>query len=1308
MSTTIFSEKRTRSQVTLPDEILQQLSQRSPLKDARIALRNNTSTLSECSMDVHAEEVEETDDELLLSPGKVLPVPRAKRSASPSARDEYSSHSDTPVDGRELKRVKRDTEPSRNDESDITNTKNTNARHAFVPTPTHTRTLSQPETRKKSSRARSGTASGVINRDTSPVGTTGVSGKGRAQSVPLFPAASSSTVIHIDLRNPPPSPRRPRSRSPSKEREFRIVSGPMLVPKLDPIPDETNSGMHIDEDVFKSPDSQPLRPAINSLNDPPTIGIISSSEDAAQTVPVVQGLPTIIEVPSTPDTHRPTMSFMSPLTPLPETPHPSKLEGITNNRYAGAGWGTDPEEEDEDNDSSLAPPNPKPFPVSGATTQSRLPRPSSIVNLSSTSQGSAGNSARPESAVPMGPPPILPTKKPLPPVSSKLPPIVSEKVEKKDAFVALLNGARQMKEQEIAKGKGKERASSSKAASSSSSSVKYGAGNAGPSKTQKSKSNDGPKAMKEAESPRMSLKAKMRPKGKPKAKPVPAPIPMPSYDSEVEDKEQPRAPSPVPTLQPSRPSTPPPMDVSMEFIDAPSPAKSAQPAPASTAEVHPANSIAVMEHEPSERFQESEPSAATVHNDPHYPNTTPGTNVPAMDLTPTPGEPPAPKPTTKKPHMSKRMPTAAVERVTRSTSSRLGKLQLEVTRPLQRTTSGKEVVGQKKSIPSLLPVASGSSSKDTVMKPKPAPDFPYDTGASTSSLSSLPTDPITDPALPSGSPMKLSSPAKKTRESSFARPTHSAAAKQVRSPVKAKLAKSGAPSPNKLTRAASMFTARPTATGLSRTFTGFGPSAGGPSSLSTLSSALEKLRMPPPGRPNTSMGFNRDIDSDTSFELKQDSKDDTAIGQLALKPTSGPSKAGSQGGNGGRLVQRTLISGGSSSRTGKSIFGGGTIMRGSGGFKVPGNSLKTGSRIFGAGGGTFSGAARARSMQKASRKTSLPSVMASPVKGGGSDGTVADDDDDDMAVVAGTGAESSADSKKDVSADVPTTGPTTSEKGKEKERPAEAWRMNASMRVSLASQALSQSLSPLPSKETGLMGPPATPAGRSGMRSTSSSYPSTSSAGKAPERVSPNTRSMTMALRSAPGGLEKTRGGVGGHISSGKKTAAEAPESLKILKDCVIFVDVRTDDGDEAGSLFVEMLESVGARILTRVGQTCTHIVFKNGLMSSLTRYRLLRDPKPLVVGIGWVVECVEQRQQVDETKFLVDLDGMNVSGTNKRRRSMLPKLISRDLDESSSDIERDREGADGDVSMDGSTSSLIDDGLTPLEKARRRKGITT
>lgn len=75
--------------------------------------------------------------------------------------------------------------------------------------------------------------------------------------------------------------------------------------------------------------------------------------------------------------------------------------------------------------------------------------------------------------------------------------------------------------------------------------------------------------------------------------------------------------------------------------------------------------------------------------------------------------------------------------------------------------------------------------------------------------------------------------------------------------------------------------------------------------------------------------------------------------------------------------------------------------------------------------------------------------------------------------------------------------------------------------------------------------------------------------------------------------------------------------------------------------------------------------------------HRLLKEPRPLVVGIAWVVECAEQCTRVDEDRFLISLDGVNVAGTQKvrpllflilphipdrfgfgwqRRRSMLPR----------------------------------------------------
>jgi hypothetical protein len=372
--------------------------------------------------------------------------------------------------------------------------------------------------------------------------------------------------------------------------------------------------------------------------------------------------------------------------------------------------------------------------------------------------------------------------------------------------------------------------------------------------------------------------------------------------------------------------------------------------------------------------------------------------------------------------------------------------------------------------------------------------------------------------------------------------------------------------------------------------------------------------MPPPERPNTSMGFNRELDVDRDLEPNKYSTDDSSIGgrkveSTMLKRTVSVESAESDIEDSGEVHAE-----GSSARHGPSHFeqklsrpfsrqrvgtaklysGSGLIMRGG---KTP-SSLQHKPRIFAV--GTF-GSGR---VTKASRKTSLPSVMASPVKGNGTADVVEEADmDTDAAHLNHTDALSlsSLAMGREMKLLVP---------------------KSPSRRVSLASQALSQSLSSLPSKQTQIMGPPTTPPiRRPGLRSSSSNYPSAS------RQVSLDTT----ALSSAPTSLGKVKGGVGGHVfgRSAEHTTASSnmvPESLKILQDCVIFVDIRTDDGDEAGSLFVEMLEGVGAKvcplnmftpdcnfdwasyqILTRVGQTCTHIVYKNGLMSTLTRYRYVR-----------------------------------------------------------------------------------------------------
>ena len=115
--------------------------------------------------------------------------------------------------------------------------------------------------------------------------------------------------------------------------------------------------------------------------------------------------------------------------------------------------------------------------------------------------------------------------------------------------------------------------------------------------------------------------------------------------------------------------------------------------------------------------------------------------------------------------------------------------------------------------------------------------------------------------------------------------------------------------------------------------------------------------------------------------------------------------------------------------------------------------------------------------------------------------------------------------------------------------------------------------------------------------------------------------SNSAGAKTAPGALGKP-GGSGAHVSSRGKSGDSSNSnhanganrtngvtpptagSLKVLKGCKIFVDVKSDNGDDGAPLFVEMLEGLGAKVLGSVGSTCTHIVYKNGMQSTLTRYR--------------------------------------------------------------------------------------------------------
>ncbi|RDA95512.1 hypothetical protein CP533_5476 [Ophiocordyceps camponoti-saundersi (nom. inval.)] len=129
----------------------------------------------------------------------------------------------------------------------------------------------------------------------------------------------------------------------------------------------------------------------------------------------------------------------------------------------------------------------------------------------------------------------------------------------------------------------------------------------------------------------------------------------------------------------------------------------------------------------------------------------------------------------------------------------------------------------------------------------------------------------------------------------------------------------------------------------------------------------------------------------------------------------------------------------------------------------------------------------------------------------------------------------------------------------------------------------------------------------------------------------------------------------------------EANSSL--LEGAVVFVDVHTDEGGDASSIFIELLGQMGARCvktwhwnpaggddLTKAG--ITHVVFKDGSKRTLEKVRaaggLVR-----CVGANWILDCERQGQRLDEAPYIVDTSLVPRGGA-RRRKSMEPKALAK------------------------------------------------
>ncbi|KAJ6497745.1 hypothetical protein C8R45DRAFT_1211578 [Mycena sanguinolenta] len=1390
------SKRVTRSQLPLPDS---QLSlTRSPLKDARIAQRSNSMQPQD-----PAGEDADTDDEILLSPGKNRHLnsqvnTNSKRSASPPLNDEYDE-SAAPQDGRELKRLKRDPEETdkrakqRDSEPEGSDIENTNTNLRTTATPSHIRNLSEPVlvSNRKPSKPRS----------TSKQTPASPKGKGRARSVPVFPV--------LDLSKPQVTPwhRRARSRSPSKERD-----SPKLQPTfafLTSIPDEGSM-------------PPPALPSI-ALPTPP------ATAPEPPTVPA----PAIFEPPFTPMAssakYRAVFATpMSPLTPLPETPRPFQSRQDFDGLPRTLGWGFDISDEQPieglPTTSSLFPPisatqpaispadDVSAPPAVEAPVPSEVTTPQEIVEAVQPAKGFNVQSRLPWPSVApstMGPPPVPAasssnptTKKSSTKASSKLmgPPHVpipssssstSTSGAPKNAFSLMMaSSARGTVVKGKGKGKEKEKEKPAKPAASTSSSTAPSKPATMPSTSSssssavassskvpakdpacapqpkekegkgKGKEKEKEKAVEEKpkeDTKKASLKAKMRPREKPKPLPLPIHVRLPDEN----DGERTSTPTAV-----SRPETPTVMalpEVKVERFSSPL---------SELAETEPAQEeipAGVVQPVPS-RFSSpltdiDESEADPVVDDALQP---PASSSPDMFLSPAAGpqlelaaEPEvaaeamgavsSATPQAGEEPLSTDVDMSVVGAAVPATPSR-DVFMDSVDEPVQHadvsmlSAHAAEPNGSKLAVvkpksrvakpraPAPLPVPADRVTRSASLKRKEAEGgpstqkklFSFGVGAvtadgnpakkqkmnsdhSTSSQAGPSASPSKIP-LPSSSKRAVVSgpdvgvPASPSKRSSFADATKSSAARasltktpvKSNKPVSAAAAPSGgSPSPikNKLARASSLFTARPPPS-FTRTFTGLD---GSTSSLQTLASALEKLRMPPPERPNTSMGFSKDDSDKTLAESSTHSADGRTLG--LGRPSGGLQRASTVASIGSSsstssiagdpstssgaaplksaLVQRPLTAfmGGkgaaSSGAAPRLAVGTGSIMRGVGAGAARGGATN----IFGPG--------RVRSAPKVSRNPGLPSVIASPVKGGGGGDGEHDGDDtmlEEELMPTGTTTITTerVTSPRGVTFDFSSLMQMeVSKKGKEKERLPEEWRQNASRRASMALQDLSKSMS-LPPRP--VMGPPGTP---HGMRSSSSSYPSSSASDPV------GTEGMRRSTR-----IAKTVGDE--EVVVAEPTPTLQP--LTVLKGCIVFVDIISDVGDDSARSFItDMLKSLGARVLGSVGQTCTHIVYKNGLRSTYTRYKALSDPKPHVVGMEWVVQSAEKRTHQDETPYLIDMDDMNTT-VKARRKSMVPRLLSDMNDES----------VDGDYSFEGSSSSMIMDDelghLPPLERARLRK----
>lgn len=380
--------------------------------------------------------------------------------------------------------------------------------------------------------------------------------------------------------------------------------------------------------------------------------------------------------------------------------------------------------------------------------------------------------------------------------------------------------------------------------------------------------------------------------------------------------------------------------------------------------------------------------------------------------------------------------------------------------------------------------------------------------------------------------------------------------------------------------------------------------------LSNLSSALQKLRMPPPEkpasssstrtapaseqtervRPATSLGFNRELSLPPLDLMKSEQRQRPQSRSAMLPPAKTVPRFGSASSN----------------------TSGSSGLPRSSGFRVGFNSNSRGTGIFG----------RHIPRMRASQKTSLETVEGSPVKGSSSQAMVEESSEMEVEQIdvdaTGGSAVRSANGESFDAGDISVSSSDGTPSANEKDLKRIS-KLNASRRASMAFSALAQSLTtPSPtnasvreaesqkmSSDIEAMPPPPTLEKKQVKSSSfngSSSRPVRAAAQRAltsgygmvraesEDMIGPSEAGVTpMAKAESDSELGMSKGSKRGLGMAGR---SRMPGSLDVLAHCTILVDVRTEDGEDAGGLFVDMLRGLGAKV--RVSLLSQEMILKS------------------------------------------------------------------------------------------------------------------